>query len=47
LICHPGASALCAAKDLGEPCESSRSLRRNIARLARFLIKLHQYPTLG
>jgi hypothetical protein len=43
LICHPGASDLCAAKDLGKPCESSRSLRRNIARLARFLVKLHQY----
>jgi hypothetical protein len=34
--CHPEASVLCAAKDLGEPREASRSLRR-----ARFLTKLH------
>ena len=27
--CHPEASVLCAAKDLGEPREASRSLRRN------------------
>src|SRR5207244_6436608 len=27
--CHPEASVLCAAKDLGEPREASRFLRRN------------------
>src|SRR5437899_12972153 len=27
--CHPEASVLCAAKDLGKPREASRSLRRN------------------
>ena len=27
--CHPEASVLCAAKDLGEPREASRSLLRN------------------
>src|SRR5207244_9682385 len=39
--CHPEASVLCAAKDLGEPREASRSCDEIIARLARFLTKLH------
>jgi hypothetical protein len=36
------ASVLCAAKDLGELREASRSLRRNVARLARFLTVLRR-----
>ena len=39
--CHPEASVLCAAKDLGEPREASRSCDEIIAPLARFLTKLH------
>jgi hypothetical protein len=34
----------CAVKDLGEPREASRSLRRSNRAFARFLIKLHHYP---
>jgi hypothetical protein len=36
-VCHPEAGALCPPKDLGEPRDASRSLRRNTARLARIL----------
>jgi len=39
--CHPEAGALCPPKDLGEPREASRFLRRNKSRrLARFLIPI-------
>jgi hypothetical protein len=43
--CHPEASVLCAAKDLGR--ERRVHCDAIIARFARFLTKLHHYPALG
>jgi len=52
--CHPEQAFFAQRKpalsgvegDLGEPREGPRSLRTNkFARLARFLAKLHHYPT--
>jgi len=39
--CHPEASVLCAAKDLGEPREASRSLRRNNRAFGSLPYQLH------
>jgi hypothetical protein len=42
--CHPERAFFCEVKDLGALRDASRALRRNKARLARFLIECSNEP---
>jgi hypothetical protein len=41
--CHPEQAVFAAVKDLGEPREASRPLRRNNRASGSHLLKLHYY----